>query len=129
MISKEAKAAYDLEYRNRNREMLKAKKAAYFQKTYDPTKAAVERKATMPRHIEYCRRPEYREIKKNYDRRKLLEEYGEYAGCYLLLRELRAEIKKIQPDRFQLYRESGRKQWSIATQQERRRRRAESKSR
>lgn len=126
-ISKEEKAAYDREYRKRNYALLQQKKAEYFQRTYAPEKAAVLRKWRMPLHVAYCRQTEYREKKREYDRRKLLEEYGQYAECYLLLRQLKSEIKKIQPDRFQLYRESGRKQWSIATQQERRRRRAESK--
>lgn len=127
MISKAEKATYDREYRERNRPLLKAKKAAYFQRTYDPTKAAIERSVKMPKHIEYCRRPEYRKKKSEYDRRKILEGYGEYAECYLLLRQLKVEIRKIQPDRFELYRESGRKQWSIATMIERKRRREESK--
>lgn len=63
----EEKRLYDIEYKKRNEAALKVKRAAYFQRTYDPVKAAIERKKRMPRHVEYCRQPWYREWKRQYD--------------------------------------------------------------
>ncbi len=57
---KEEKRLYDMQYREKNVDILKVKKAAAFQKSYDPVKAAVERKKRMPKHVEYCRQPEYK---------------------------------------------------------------------
>ena len=48
----EEKRVYDIEYRAKNSALLKAKKAAYFQRTYDPVTAAEHRKARMPKHVE-----------------------------------------------------------------------------
>lgn len=90
---KEDKRLYDAEYRAKNRALLKVKKANYFQRTYDPAKAAQDRKLRMPAHIEYCRTPEYRAWKKAYDRRyrgnKL---YGEYGEAFSALLELENEV-------------------------------------
>ena len=67
----EEKRLYDAAYRKKNLAMLKAKKRAYFKRTYDPVKAAIGRKARMARHVAYCRRPEYREWKRAYDKRRM----------------------------------------------------------
>lgn len=37
-MTKEEKASYDRAYRAKNRERLRVKKSAYFQRTYDPIK-------------------------------------------------------------------------------------------
>jgi hypothetical protein len=120
VISKSEKAAYDRLYRAKNRNRLKAEKAAYFQRTYDPRLAALKRKKNMPKHNEYCRQPAYKAYKSRYDERRKLAEYGDYAECYQLMRVLRNAINAKQPDRFERYKESGRKQWSYQTQQRRR---------
>lgn len=88
----ERKRLYDMEYRRRNRDLLKAKKAAYFRATYDPQKAAIDRKARMSRHVEYCRRPEYRAYKAAYDRQYRAREYGEFADAFNLLLDLEGEV-------------------------------------
>ena len=46
------KAAYDREYRRRDPEALKARKAEYHRRTYDPVKAAADRALKMHRHVE-----------------------------------------------------------------------------
>lgn len=95
----EEKRLYDVEYRRKNRAMLKAKKAEYFRSTYDPGQARIERRKRMPAHVEYCRRPEYREWKRGYDRRYRAEkEFGEYADCFLLVQDIRAECLSQQSD-------------------------------
>jgi hypothetical protein len=87
------KAAYDAEYRRKNREMLRIKHAAHHQRTYDPVAARVERKKRAAFHAEYCRRPSYRLWKAEYDRRYRAAQYGEFADAYLLTVELNREIK------------------------------------
>jgi hypothetical protein len=87
------KAAYDAEYRKENREMLKAKKREYYERTYDPATAAIYRKKRMPLHVEYCRRPEYKAKKREYDRQHRADEFGEFAEAYMLTLDLNREIK------------------------------------
>lgn len=87
------KAAYDREYRKRDPLSLKEKKRSYFQRTYDPVRAAVERKKRMPAHVEYCRKPTYVEKKSQYDqKRRATLQYGPYADAFLTLIELEKEI-------------------------------------
>lgn len=88
----EEKRLYDKEYRARNLALIKAKKRAYFAKTYDPATAAVVRKARMPYHVEYCRRPEYKAKKREYDKRARANEYGPFADCFLLLQDIQKEV-------------------------------------
>lgn len=90
-----AKSAYDRIYRKKNRREIKRKKREHFQRTYDPIKAAIERKKNMARHVEYCRRPEYRKKKHGYDigynaRRR----YGPFAEVAIVLRKVEAEVEK-----------------------------------
>jgi hypothetical protein len=87
------KAAYDREYRARNLERLRAEKAERYQRTRDPVKEREVRKARMPQHVEYCRRPEYRAWKADYDRQRTAAEYGPYAETYRLLLDLEREIR------------------------------------
>ena len=104
---KEAKRLYDIEYRKRNAELLKAKKARYFQRTYDPAKAAVERKQRMAKHVEYCRQPAYRRYKSAYDRRRRANlMFGEFADCYLTLQEMERELDK-RATRYEVYLSNG----------------------
>jgi hypothetical protein len=90
---KAEKATYDADYRRKNRTMLKAKKAARHKRTYDPEKAREERKANMPRHVEYCRRPAYRKYKAQYDRhRRAKQQFGEFWEAALILQEIEGEV-------------------------------------
>ena len=88
-----AKAEYDRQYRANNRKVLKAKKAEYFQRTYDPDAAREVRKLNMPRHVEYCRSPDYRKWKAEYDKAYLArKQYGPFADAAVILRELEQEV-------------------------------------
>lgn len=95
------KRAYDKRRRQEKAAEIKAKKAAYFKRTYDPVKAAKQRRATMKRHVAYCRRPEYREKKARYDRRLRAREYGPFAESHGVLLELEREIRKLMPDKYE----------------------------
>lgn len=122
---KKEKAAYDRKYREKNAARIKANHAAYFQRTYDPVEAAKERKKRMPKHVEYCRRPEYRAKKKVYDHNRMHGRYDkEWIEVALLLDELQKEIRRQEPDRFRRYAESQRHGWSPLTHAKRREQRA-----
>lgn len=103
---KEEKRIYDEEYRRKNKDKLRAKKAEYFQRTYDPEKAAVERKKNMHRHVEYCRRPEYRAKKKVYDRKyKAKLNYGPLWEHQVLIMQIFDEVNKH--DRYRIKYDQG----------------------
>ena len=74
------KRLYDMAYRAKNLERIKAGKRAYFQRTYDPREAAVERKKRMHLHVAYCRQPRYKAWKREYDRKYRASEYGAVRG-------------------------------------------------
>lgn len=89
---KEEKRLYDMKRRSEMRDEIKAKKRAYHLRTYDQEKARVYRKARSQQHAEYCRRPEYREWKAEYDRKYRAEKhYGEFAECFMLVMDIRDE--------------------------------------
>lgn len=102
-----AKAAYDAAYREKNREMLKAKKAAHYAATVDREKERAVRKARMPQHIEYCRRPQYRKWKAQYDRKyRATKEFGEFGEAAIVLFDLQAEILS-RATRYEIYLANG----------------------
>ncbi len=88
-------------YKAAKPEKYKAIAAAGYQRRRDPEKERQFRKANMPRHVEYCRKPEYRAKKQEYDIERSKREYGEYGECYRLLIELGREIRKQCPDRYE----------------------------
>lgn len=90
---KAEKAAYDRGYRKRYTEALKAYKALYYQEFRDREKERAARQARMPQHVAYCRRPEYRAKKHEYDLRRNSDEYGEFAEAHRLLIDLEKEIR------------------------------------
>lgn len=93
------KAIYDAEYRAKNRTMLAAKKAAYHARTYDPAKQRIYNQSRMAHHVEYCRRPEYREKKKAYDHvYNAKRDYGPLWEIQLLTLDIRAAVLERQTD-------------------------------
>lgn len=107
---REAKRIYDTEYRSKNKEMLKAKKAKFYKETMTPEKRKREReyrKATMARHVEYCRRPEYKQYKRTYDRVfRAKKYYGDFWECFLLTQDIDSEIA-TRIDNYNLYLSKG----------------------
>lgn len=90
---REEKAIYDMLYRAKNQDALKAKKAAWHQRSYDPEKAAVARQKTMRRHVEYCRQPEYKSYKREYDKvYRAKQDAGDFWESQILLVNLEKEI-------------------------------------
>lgn len=96
---KAIKADYDRRRRIERADELKAERAAYHKRTYDPVKAAIARKKRMPKHVEYCQRPEYKKWKREYDRQyRAQKDYGEFAECFLLTQDIRAACLERQSD-------------------------------
>lgn len=92
------KKLYDAEYRTKNLAWIKAKKAAYFQRTYDPEKARIERKKRAAAHAEYCRQPEYRRWKSDYDRKRRDAAYGPFAEAARLCIDLSRATREVMTD-------------------------------
>lgn len=90
---KDQKRIYDAQRRVDLADEISAQRAAYYQRTRDPAKERARRAAHMDRHVEYCRQPEYRAYKKDYDQQRSAQQYGEYADAYLLLVDLEREIR------------------------------------
>lgn len=92
---KAEKAAYDKARRERLGEALRAQKRAAYYENHEESKRkqAEYRKKRMPKHVEYCRRPEYKAKKHEYDIRKACDEYREWAESWRLLLELEKEIR------------------------------------
>lgn len=93
------KSAYDKEYRKKNidwRMFLSA-----FQFTWDyqqnPEKYRQLHQKKMPKHLEYCRQPEYRKKKKSYDQRRVANKmYGEFAEAAIILRTIEEIVDNKQ---------------------------------
>lgn len=93
------KSEYDAQYREANRQTLKAKKAAYHKESYNPEKARQERKARAPIHAEYCRQPGYRAWKKEYDRiHRAKKEYGAFWEAAVTLFDIEKEVRTRATD-------------------------------
>jgi hypothetical protein len=89
----EEKRLYDIDYRRRNPEERAIKRAASYQKNRNPEKERVARKKRAPQHAAYCRTPEYKAWKKEYDKKHLAKKkYGEYWESFLINQELQGEI-------------------------------------
>lgn len=107
------KADYDRRRRAELGETLRAEKRAAYHATLatNPEKIRAAQKAyrqaNMARHVEYCRRPEYRATKSVYDqRRRDAQNYGPFAEAAGVLRELETEIAG-RATRTEIYRENG----------------------
>lgn len=103
-IRKALKAAYDARRRVELRDEIRAEKAEYHQRTYDPVKARRVRRKRREWHTEYCRRyyadPKRRAAKVRYDERRRAELlFGRtyWADCHRLLVRLQNEIRRREP--------------------------------
>jgi hypothetical protein len=104
---KEEKRLYDMEYRATS-PTLKARRHDYHRRTYDHASAAEKRQERMPYHVEYCRRPQYKAWKRDYDIHfRAKKQYGEFFESAILLNEIEAEINEMSVDRFERYAANG----------------------
>jgi hypothetical protein len=105
-----AKAAYDAERRNGpKRAEILAKKMNHYYSNHERLKAeqAIYRAAHMHRHVEYCRQPEYRVKKAEYDRRRRAElNFGDFSEAALLLADIEREIAE-HASKYEIYLTNG----------------------
>lgn len=95
-VRKKEKQEYDAEYRKKNAARRKIQKAEYFQRTYDPIAAREHRKTRMAAHVEYCRQPEYKKWKKDYDKKYLAtKKYGDFWESAIILNTLEEAIPEL----------------------------------
>ena len=90
------KRLYDMEYRKKNRAILKAKKAAAYQERPQWRREYEKeyRKKNMQRHVKYCSRPEYKEWKQKYDEQyRAKKEVGEFWEAFILAIHIDKEVK------------------------------------
>ena len=89
------KAEYDRKRREALGAALKEEKKAYYEANRERILAQMTeyRKQRMPKHVEYCRRPEYKAYKAEYDKVRDESEYAEFAEAWRLLQELEKEIR------------------------------------
>jgi hypothetical protein len=105
-----AKAAYDAKRRSGpQRAEILAKKLAHYYANHDRLKAehAVYRASHMDRHVEYCRQPEYKAWKADYDRKyRAKQNFGEFADAALLLADIDREVAQ-RASKYEIYLTNG----------------------
>lgn len=106
---KEVKRVYDAKRRAEKHDQLCAEKRAHYYANRDRILAenTVYRAKHMARHVEYCRRPEYKAWKVEYDRQyKARYSFGEFADAFLLLQDIEKEID-ARATRQEIYQANG----------------------
>lgn len=106
---KEAKRAYDARRRAEKRDELCAKKRLHYYANHERIKAEQKayRDKHMARHVEYCRRPEYKAKKQQYDiAYRARKEFGEFAEAALALRLVEEEVD-MRATRYEVYMTNG----------------------
>lgn len=105
-----AKAAYDAKRREgpRRQEILAKKREHYYANHERISAKLAEYRAThMDRHVEYCRQPEYRAKKSNYDRRRRADlNFGDFSEAALLLSDIEREIAE-RASKYEIYLTNG----------------------
>jgi len=93
---KTVKAAYDKKHRKDFSSEIKAQKAAAFKVDYasNPEKYKQQRQKRYPKHLEYLRRPEYKQWKQYYDEKyRAAKLYGEFSEAAIILKKLEDELE------------------------------------
>jgi hypothetical protein len=106
---KEAKRLYDAARRAERHAEICAKKRDHYYANRDRILAeqTAYRKAHMQRHVEYCRQPEYKAWKSEYDRQyRAHRDYGEFADAFLLLTNIEREVDS-RATRYEIYQANG----------------------
>lgn len=87
------KAAYDAVRRIELADQIREEKRLRHLATYNPEREREKRKLRMPAHVEYCRRPEYRQKKKAYDRQhRCKRHYGPFWEAAAILLDVQEEV-------------------------------------
>jgi hypothetical protein len=104
-----AKAEYDKKRRELKGDELRAKKRVFYHEHKEERKELhrLQRQKRMSKHLEYCRQPEYRAKKKEYDKDRRFKAFGPFEDAARLLSELQTEIDK-RATRYEIYIANGR---------------------
>ena len=105
----------------KNQERIRANHAEYFRRTYDPIKAAKERKKRMPITLNTAANLSIGPTRRNTTPSVGRRCSGRFAEAFDVLKLLKTEIKRQMPDRFERYAQAGRMQWNPINQARRRR--------
>lgn len=90
---KEEKRLYDIQYRNKNSELIKVKNAAFAKTEAGRAMQKRNRNKRKEQHLAYCSTPEYRACKKEYDKKHRAKKlYGELWESSLILNEIINQI-------------------------------------
>lgn len=98
LSAKEKKRLYDIEYRRKNRELLKEKKRLYYQSPAGRVTQKRNRQKMKDWHRAYCNTPE--QIQKEKEREKK-RRHGEYRECFELIRKIQKIVAEVYPDRYE----------------------------
>lgn len=91
------KCEYDKQYREKNKESLKNKKAAYGKSQAGKATQKRARIKGKAYHAKYIQSERYVEWKKEYDRiYRAKKDYGEFWECQILRLEIDGEVEKTQ---------------------------------
>ena len=100
--TKEAKRLYDIEYRRKNKEKIKARNIRYNESPAGRAMQKRHREKQKEDHLEYCRTPEYRRWKKHYDRKNNAKAmYGDFWEVMTLVDIIQKRVRKIVPDKYE----------------------------
>ncbi len=93
---KSEKAIYDKGYRAKLEAEIKARKAEHYRLHHDRAKEKAYRQASKQQHLEYCRTPEYRASKREYDKvYRAKKDYGELWECAILVNQIRDKALEL----------------------------------
>lgn len=97
---KELKRLYDIEYRNKNKDLLKSKKQAFNKTEAGRAIQKRNRDKRKDKHAEYINRPDYKSWKQQYDKvYRAKKDYGDFWEAQLILKDIE---KQIEPERVQI---------------------------
>lgn len=90
---KEEKRLYDIEYRKKNGEFRKQQMIKYNSSPAGRAMQKRNREKFKQSHAEYCRTPEYRKWKKEYDKKHVAKQkYGEFWESAIILNDIQSEV-------------------------------------
>lgn len=93
----EVKRIYDLRYSKENAQRIKERNQIYNETPAGRAMQKRNRDKFTQRHLEYCRTPEYRKWKKEYDiKHRAKKNYGEFWESFILLQDIESHIDKYE---------------------------------
>ena len=96
---KEIKRLYDIQYRLKNEDYIKARMQLYNESTAGRAMQKRNREKFKQNHLEYCRTEKYKKWKYEYDQKHVAKkQYGEFWEASLVLKNIE---KVIEPEKYE----------------------------